>query len=594
MRKLVWLPLAVLLPGLLAVPTACEGNDTQGATGGSAAAGANGGAGGDLPDASPDGAGGAHPDAEPPPPVTCEPGPGQPYYVSPTGDDAADGSEQAPWQTLAKAADAAQAGDTVYLLAGTWGERLVPPRSGTDGSPITFMGAPDNASPAVLDGTGVDVGSGGLVQVQAVSFIQICGLTVRNSAYDGVKIDQNYVPEVPAEHILVSGLTVERSGQTAIKSQGAHFVVIDGNHTNGSVSSGVGVWGSSDVVVSHNEVVNARDDEVNGHEESVSIASTERFDVFENEIYLDGNVGFLGNEGIDVKESSRDGRVHHNFVHDYPETGGSIYLDAWTAGLDGTPTLSTVDVYANLVLRAGGIAVGSERGGTVEHLRIFNNIVMGVSWTGIILSNTGHGSGGDGPRRDVQILEQHGPRLHGQRRRRHLCRHQQHPEHRHPEQPHRVRRQLEWPDHGGHRRRARRADRGSQPRLRLEALLPGLSELRRALRLARQRHRRSAAGGSGRPRLPSPARLARHRHGAGARRRDGRLRGHGSTARRRLRPRRARGRAVTARHRSWLRREQRRCNVLDLAQTEGIRDAARLVRAYLADPALFTGKICLR
>jgi len=73
----------------------------------------------------------------------------------------------------------------------------------------------------------------------------------------------------------------------------SHFVVVDGNHTRDSVSSGIGAWSSSDVTVSHNEVVNARDDEVAGHEESVSIASTERFDVFANEIYLDGNVGFL-------------------------------------------------------------------------------------------------------------------------------------------------------------------------------------------------------------------------------------------------------------------------------------------------------------
>jgi hypothetical protein len=45
---------------------------------------------------------------------------------------------------------------------------------------------------------------------------------------------------------------------------------------------------------------------------------------------------------------------------------------------------------------------------------------------------------------------------------------------------------------------------------------------------------------------------------------------------------------------SWLRCEQARCNLIDLAQTGGIRDAARLVRAYLADPALLTGKIYLR
>ena len=45
---------------------------------------------------------------------------------------------------------------------------------------------------------------------------------------------------------------------------------------------------------------------------------------------------------------------------------------------------------------------------------------------------------------------------------------------------------------------------------------------------------------------------------------------------------------------TWLRREQVRCNLVDLRQTGGVRDAARRVRAYLADPALFISKIYLR
>jgi hypothetical protein len=45
---------------------------------------------------------------------------------------------------------------------------------------------------------------------------------------------------------------------------------------------------------------------------------------------------------------------------------------------------------------------------------------------------------------------------------------------------------------------------------------------------------------------------------------------------------------------TWLRREQSRCNLVDLGRTDGIRHAARLVRGYLADPALFTAKIYLR
>jgi hypothetical protein len=359
-------------------------------------------------DAAPDGD--IDPDGGPPPPVACTPGPGDRYFVGPDGADENPGTEDSPFRTLARAADTAQPGDTVYLLAGTYAERLVPPRSGTEGNPITFASAP-GGEPAIIDGTGVAVGEEALVFLQGVSYVQICGMVVRSSAYHGVAVTKFYEPEVVPEHILVSGLTVERSGQAAIIVRHTRFAIIDSNITRGSVSSGVGVWYSSDVTVSHNQVVNARDDEVAGHEESISISGTERFDVYGNEVYLEGVPGYLGNEGIDVKESSRDGRVHDNYIHDYPGTGGSIYLDAWTAGLDGTPTLSTIDVYRNRLVRTSGISIGSERGGTVEHVRVFNNLVVDANYTGIRLGTTG----GDGPRRDISIWNNtiHGATAHG-------------------------------------------------------------------------------------------------------------------------------------------------------------------------------------
>jgi len=75
----------------------------------------------------------------------------------------------------------------------------------------------------------------------------------------------------------------------------------------------------------------------------------------------------------------------------------------------------------NRLERTGGIAIGSERGGTVEHVRVFNNIVVEAKWTGIILSNTGHDSP-EGRRTASRHpdLEQHGLRVQRQRRRRHL------------------------------------------------------------------------------------------------------------------------------------------------------------------------------
>ncbi|ABD79376.1 carbohydrate-binding protein [Saccharophagus degradans] len=60
-------------------------------------------------------------------------------YVAPTGDDAGAGSFSSPYQTLAKAAQTAQAGDVVYLREGTYQETLRPANSGTASHPIVFQ-----------------------------------------------------------------------------------------------------------------------------------------------------------------------------------------------------------------------------------------------------------------------------------------------------------------------------------------------------------------------------------------------------------------------------------------------------------------------
>ena len=42
---------------------------------------------------------------------------------------------------------------------------------------------------------------------------------------------------------------------------------------------------------------------------------------------------------------------------------------------------------------------------------------------------------------------------------------------------------------------------------------------------------------------------------------------------------------------TWLRRELSRANWLDLTEVRGQAEAARLVKAYLTDPELFTGRV---
>jgi hypothetical protein len=65
------------------------------------------------------------------------------YHVSPAGNDTHDGAPALPLRTISAAAQRAQPGDTVTVHAGTYRERVTPPRGGTSASArITYQAAP--------------------------------------------------------------------------------------------------------------------------------------------------------------------------------------------------------------------------------------------------------------------------------------------------------------------------------------------------------------------------------------------------------------------------------------------------------------------
>lgn len=65
------------------------------------------------------------------------------YHVSPTGDNANPGSQSQPWATIQKAADVMVAGDTVMVATGTYDERVISKRNGTESGYITFQAEGD-------------------------------------------------------------------------------------------------------------------------------------------------------------------------------------------------------------------------------------------------------------------------------------------------------------------------------------------------------------------------------------------------------------------------------------------------------------------
>jgi hypothetical protein len=130
-------------------------------------------------------------------------GTGTAYYVATTGSDSYDGTEDYPFQTIQKAADKVKAGDTVYIKAGTYYEKVTITASGTAGNYITFL--PYGDGDVVIDGQstqeyGMAIGVSGIVGTgsgtqQGGHYVRVSGLEIINSKYAGINVggDNVYV-----------------------------------------------------------------------------------------------------------------------------------------------------------------------------------------------------------------------------------------------------------------------------------------------------------------------------------------------------------------------------------------------------------------
>ncbi len=127
------------------------------------------------------------------------------YYVSTTGSDSNPGTQAQPWKTIQKAANTLQPGDTVYIRAGTYNEKVTPTRSGTSGNYITYRSYSGEA--VTINAAGRDSG----FQVSGRSYIQVIDLKVvgdragGSGTYAGVWVADN------SNNIILDGIEATKN-----------------------------------------------------------------------------------------------------------------------------------------------------------------------------------------------------------------------------------------------------------------------------------------------------------------------------------------------------------------------------------------------
>ncbi len=256
--------------------------------------------------------------------------------------------------TIQAALDAAVAGDVIEVSSGAYHEKIVFPRSGAPGQPITLRAAAGESP--VLDGTGV--AGENMVWIDSKSHLRLVGFEIRNH----LGVDDG------------SGVRITGAG-TDLEIEGNVIHEIRGGHAMGITVYGTEPEPISDLLIAGNRIFDcdpARSEAltVNGNVDGFEIRGNLVRDV--NNIGID----MIGGETKiqpDPALVARNGLVSGNTVIH----ANSIYDDGYAAGIyvDGG---RDIVIENNVVTLSDlGIEVGAENGGVVASgVVVRNNVIF--------------------------------------------------------------------------------------------------------------------------------------------------------------------------------------------------------------------------
>jgi hypothetical protein len=298
--------------------------------------------------------------------ATADAAPLRTLYVSPTGNDAADGGAITPWRTLQRAANLVRAGDLVIVRAGHYaGFNLT--TSGTAANPIVFQ-----ADPGVIVDSPNPVRTQDGINLEGASYIVIEGFTVIGMPRTGIRSVTNH-------HVTIRRNVGDMNGRWGILTGFSDDLLIEDNEMSRSAAEhGIYVSNSGDrPVIRRNHVwgnsgngIHMNGDLSQGGDGVISGAVVEG-----NVIHGNGRTGGSGINGDGVQSS----RFVNNILYDNHASGISLYqIDG------GQPSRNNLVAHNTIVQAADGRwAVNIQDGSTGN--RVVNNILLTLhSFRGVI------------------------------------------------------------------------------------------------------------------------------------------------------------------------------------------------------------------
>ena len=316
------------------------------------------------------------------------------FYVATTGSDSNPGTLASPWKTIQHAASTVQAGDTVYIRAGTYTESV---NIGVSGSatagPVTFQSYPGEQ--AIIDGTGLTPSTSdvqGLINIVSQSYVTINGLEIQNYQTSNA----NAVP---------AGIWVTGSGSNIQILNNIVHNIVTTSEANGN-AFGIAVYGSGSsattsldsVTISGNQVYSLK----TGESESVNVdGNVTNFVISHNLIHDNDNIGIdaIGFEGVSSNSAvdfARNGEISDNTVYnisainnagegnDYDANG--IYVDGGSQIVIERNIIHNVDI---------GIEMASEHSGhNTTFVTTRDNLVYNANSVGISIGGYANNVGG--------------------------------------------------------------------------------------------------------------------------------------------------------------------------------------------------------